>query len=172
MEFSNAHLARPKYWRLALELGGGRRIGRWSGAGGGGCGGRGWRRGACCAGGGGGCGRCGLGGNGFGSVNTGRAGGIINQIDIVTPGQKRKEYDVVDEVAFKGFPDEAFRPVALPAMASMLIVIRAPAGHTFAPDVRVLVDLGTSRPEIRTPASTDLGLGGLPSVLPPGTSPS
>ena len=46
-------------------------------------------------------------------VNTGRAGGIINQIDIVTPGQERKEYDVVDEVAFKGFPDEAFRSVAL-----------------------------------------------------------
>jgi hypothetical protein len=103
-------------------------------------------------------------------INTGRAGGIINQIDIVTPGQKRKEYDVVDEVAFKGFPEEVFRPVALSAMTSMLIVIRAPAGHPFAADVRVLVDVGAKRPEIVTPASTDLGLASLASVLPPGTS--
>jgi hypothetical protein len=103
-------------------------------------------------------------------VNTGRAGGIVNQIDIVNPGQKRKEYDVVDEVAFKGFPEEAFRPVALPAMASMLVVIRAPTSHPFAADVRVLVDVGTTHPKIVAPANSDLGLAGLASVLPPGIS--
>jgi hypothetical protein len=103
-------------------------------------------------------------------VNTGRAGGIINQIDIVNPGQARKEYDVVDGVAFKGFPDEVFRSVSLPATASMLIVIRAPVDAPFAGDVRVLVDVGAAKPKIKTPASTDLGLAGLASVLPPGTS--
>jgi hypothetical protein len=101
-------------------------------------------------------------------VNTGRAGGIINQIAIVNPGQKKKEYIGVDEVAFKGFPEEAFRPVTLPAMASMLIVIRAPAGHPFGADVRVLVDVGAERPKIVPPASTKLDLAGLASVLPPG----
>jgi hypothetical protein len=104
-------------------------------------------------------------------VNTGRAAGIINQVDIANPGQKRKEYEVVDEAAFKGFPGEAFRPQALPAMASMLIVIRAPAGHPFTADVRVLVDIGAKRPKVVSPAKTDLGLGGLASILPPGTSP-
>ena len=103
-------------------------------------------------------------------VNTGRAGGIINQVDVVVPSQERKEYDVVDGVAFKGFTDEKFRPVALPAMASMLIVIRAPAGHPFAANVRVLVDVGAEHPKKVRPATTNLGLAGLASVLPPGTS--
>jgi hypothetical protein len=105
-------------------------------------------------------------------VNIGRAGGNINQIDIVTPGQKRKEYNVVDNVRFKGFPDETFQPIALPAMASMLIIIRAPAGYPFAPNVRIAVDVGAPRPKIsrrRRFRSTDLGLVGLPMVLPPGT---
>ena len=46
-------------------------------------------------------------------INTGRAGGIVNQVDIVVPGQARNEFDVVG-VAFKGFTDEKFRPVARP----------------------------------------------------------
>jgi hypothetical protein len=103
-------------------------------------------------------------------VNAGRAGGIINQIDIVNPGPERKEYDVVDNVAFKGFAQEVFRPVSLPAMASMLIVIRAPAGQPFATDIRVLVDVGAAHPKIVSPASSTLGLAALASVLPPGTS--
>lgn len=102
-------------------------------------------------------------------VNIGRAGGNINQIDVINPGQERKEYDVVDDVAFKGFPDEAFQPIALPAMASMLVVIRALASRPFAADVRVAVDVGAPHPKIIRPASTGLGLAGLPSILPPGT---
>jgi hypothetical protein len=101
-------------------------------------------------------------------VNIGRAGGNINQIDIETPGQERKEYDVVDGVRFKGFPEETFRPIALPATASMLVIIRAPAGRAFAADVRIAVDIGTPNPKYVPPASTDYGLAGLPSVLPPG----
>jgi hypothetical protein len=103
-------------------------------------------------------------------INTGRAGGIINQVDVVVPGQERNEDDVVDGVAFKGFTDEKFRPVALPAMASMLIVIRAPADDPFAANVRVLVDVGAARPKRASPVSTNLGLAGLTSLLPPGTS--
>jgi hypothetical protein len=103
-------------------------------------------------------------------INTGRAGGIVNQVDIVVPGQARNEFDVVDGVAFKGFTDEKFRPVALPALASMLIVIRAPADQPFATSVRVLVDVGAARPKKVSPVSTNLGLAGLASILPPGTS--
>jgi hypothetical protein len=101
-------------------------------------------------------------------VNKGRASGIIDQVSILRPNR------VIDaDARFEGFPGDAFRPLALPAMASMRIIIQAPAQRTFEPGVRVLVGVGDARPEMVVPVDVTQGLGlfGLRSVLPPGTLP-
>jgi hypothetical protein len=85
-------------------------------------------------------------------ANRGRAGGIV------------------EDAAFEGFIDGTFRPLALPAMPSMRIIIQAPEGR-FQTGVRLIVGMGASKPQVLTPSVVQPGLGlfGLKSVLPPGT---
>lgn len=98
-------------------------------------------------------------------VNKGRASGIIDQVQILLPDSK------IDKRAqFEGFAGDEYRPLSLPAMASMRIIIQAPLNATFDAGVRVKVGVGYAEPKIITPTQTELGLYGLRSVLPPGTS--
>lgn len=99
-------------------------------------------------------------------VNTGRAAGIIDQVDVIGPNG-----EVVEDAAYEGFADTAFRPLALPAMASMRIIVQAAEGRPFIRDVRLLVGVGSVRPRIVIPvdAAPGIGIFGLTSVLPPGT---
>jgi hypothetical protein len=100
-------------------------------------------------------------------VNKGRASGIIDRVQILRPDQK-----IEDKAQFEGFPGNAFRPLSLPAMASVRIIIQAPPDATFDPGVQVLVGLGQSEAEPITPTEMKPGVGlyGPKSVLPPGTS--
>jgi hypothetical protein len=100
-------------------------------------------------------------------VNTGRAAGIIDQVDVLTPDNY-----IVDDAEYEGFADHAFKPLALPAMASMRIIIQAPDKQPFALGARLLVGIGAAKPKLVTPAPTAAGLGifGLTSVLPPGAA--
>jgi hypothetical protein len=100
-------------------------------------------------------------------VNTGRAAGIIDQVDVIGP-----RGEIVDDVEYDGFTNKTFRPLALPAMATMRIIVQAPEGQTFAKGVRLLIGIGRSKPKVVTPtvAAPGLGIFGLSSVLPPGTS--
>jgi hypothetical protein len=97
--------------------------------------------------------------------NKGRAAGIIDQVDVV-----RSDDEVVD-AEYEGFTNSVFRSVALPALASMRIIIKAPRGHPFDPNVCLLVGVGATKPEKVIPVTTEKGVGiyGLTSVLPPGT---
>ena len=98
-------------------------------------------------------------------ANRGRAGGIVDQVDVLNPDQS-----IVEDAVFEGFTDGAFRPLALPAMASMRIIIQAPHDR-FRAGVRLIVGVGASKPQVLTPSVVEPGLGlfGLKSVLPPGT---
>jgi hypothetical protein len=98
-------------------------------------------------------------------VNTGRAAGIIDQVDVVGADK-----EIVDDAEYEGFANSTFRPLALPATATMRIIIQAPEGRPFARGIRLLVGVGTSKPKIVTPADAASGIGifGLTSVLPPG----
>jgi hypothetical protein len=100
-------------------------------------------------------------------VNKGRASGIIDRVQILRPDKK-----IEDRAQFESFPGNAYRPLSLPAMASMRIIIQAPPAATFDPGVKVLVGVGQAEPELITPTEMTSGLGlyGLRSVLPPGTS--
>lgn len=97
-------------------------------------------------------------------VNKGRASGILDQVSIMRP-----DHVIEADAQFEGFTDSAFRPLALPAMASARIVIQAPPDRAFDPGVKVLVGVGKAQPEQVTPAEVELGIFGLRSVLPPGT---
>jgi hypothetical protein len=101
-------------------------------------------------------------------VNKGRASGIIDQVRVLRP-------DNVIEVRahFEGFTDNAYRPLSLPAMASMRIIIQAPPDHCFDVGVRLLVGWGEVQPKVIRPdqITSGLGLYGLRSVLPPGVNP-
>ena len=57
-------------------------------------------------------------------------------------------------------------------MSSMLIIIEAPPGTTFAAGTRVLIGMGRTKPKTITPTEITSGLAiyGLKSVLPPGVS--
>jgi hypothetical protein len=100
-------------------------------------------------------------------VNKGRASGIIDRVQILRPDKK-----IEGGAQFESFPGNAYRPLSLPAMASMRIIIQAPPAATFDPGVQVLVGVGQAEPELITPTemTSELGLYGLKSVLPPGTS--
>jgi hypothetical protein len=100
-------------------------------------------------------------------VNKGRAAGIIDQVDVVGSGD-----EVIDDAVYEGFSDGRFRPLALPAMASMRIIIQAPEGRTFPAGTRLAIGVGAGKSETLTPASAASGIGiyGLTSVLPPGTT--
>jgi hypothetical protein len=99
-------------------------------------------------------------------INKGRAAGIIDQIDVV-----QSDYQVLD-AEYEGFTNKAFRSLAVPALASMRIIIQAPVNVPFPAGVRLLVGLGGTKPEEVVPVLTEGGIGiyGLTSVLPPGTS--
>jgi hypothetical protein len=98
--------------------------------------------------------------------NKGRAAGMIDQIDVVQSDNQ------IVEAEYEGFTGKNFRSLALPALASMRIIIQAPQGRPFEAGVRLLVGLGGTKPEEVTPITTDPGIGlyGLTSVLPPGTN--
>jgi hypothetical protein len=100
-------------------------------------------------------------------VNKGRASGIIDRVQILRPNKT-----IDDRAQFEGFPDEEYRPLSLPALASMRIIIQAPLKATFDTGVKVIVGVGRAEPKIITPTeiSSGLGLYGVRSVLPPGTS--
>lgn len=100
-------------------------------------------------------------------VNKGRASGIIDRVQIVRPDDR-----IEDQAQFEGFPDDAYRSLALPAMSSMRIIIQAPPDGTFDGGIRVIVGVGRAEPEIITPKGITSGIGlyGVRSVLPPGTS--
>jgi hypothetical protein len=98
-------------------------------------------------------------------ANRGRASGIVDQVDVLNP-----DHSIVEDAVFEGFTDGMFRPLALPAMASMRIIIQAPEDR-FQTGVRLIVGMGASKPQVLTPSVVQPGLGlfGLKSVLPPGT---
>ena len=100
-------------------------------------------------------------------VNKGRASGIIDQVQILRPNKT-----IERRAQFESFPGNAYRPLSLPAMASMRIIIQAPSDVTFDAGVQVLVGVGQAEPQEITPTEITSGLGlyGLKSVLPPGTS--
>lgn len=99
-------------------------------------------------------------------VNKGRASGIIDQVDVLLPDGR-----IDTGAVFQGFPDGTFRPLQLPALASMRIIIQAPPTRTFDPGVQLLVGIGRSRPKELTPVQVSQGGGlfGLKSILPPGS---
>jgi hypothetical protein len=98
-------------------------------------------------------------------VNTGRSAGIIDQVDVVGPNG-----EIVEDVDFESFAGAAFRPLGLPAMASMRIIVQAPEGRSFVPGSRLLVGIGSNKPKVVIPvdAAPGIGIFGLTSVLPPG----
>jgi hypothetical protein len=100
-------------------------------------------------------------------VNKGRASGIIDRVQILRPDGR-----IEDQAQFEGFPDDAYRPLSLPAMSSMRIIIQALPDVTFDAGIRVIVGVGRAVPEIITPKeiTSEIGLYGVRSVLPPGTS--
>jgi hypothetical protein len=100
-------------------------------------------------------------------INKGRATGVIDRIDILLPN------GIIEERArFESFPGNIYRPLSLPAMSSMRIIIQAPPGTTFAAGIRVLIGMGRIKPKIIAPTEIASGLAiyGLRSVLPPGVS--
>jgi hypothetical protein len=100
-------------------------------------------------------------------VNAGRAAGIVDQVDVLMPNGELRE-----GVHFEGFTDGEFRPLALPGLASMRLIIESPPESPFASGVRVLVNLGRPRPKLVDPVVTPphVGLVGLKSVLAPGAN--
>jgi hypothetical protein len=100
-------------------------------------------------------------------VNKGRASGIIDRVQILRPDKT-----IENRAQFESFPGNAYRPLALPAMASMRIIIQAPPDAIFDAGVKVLVGKGQAKPKEITPTKITSGVGlyGLKSVLPPGTS--
>jgi hypothetical protein len=105
-------------------------------------------------------------------VNKGRASGIIDRVSVARPAPDNKSTLIVDtEAKFEGFTENAFRPLVLPAMASIRIMIQAPAERPFAAGVKLLVGVGKAQPELVTPTepASELSLFGIRSVLPPGT---
>jgi hypothetical protein len=99
-------------------------------------------------------------------VNKGRAPGIIDQVNVLLPDGR-----LDTGAAFDGFPEAAFRPLQLPALASMRIIIQSPADRVFDFGVRLLVGIGKARPETLTPLSAPTGTGiyGIKSIIPPGS---
>src|SRR5579859_243871 len=100
-------------------------------------------------------------------VNKGRASGIIDRVQILQANRT-----IERRAEFEGFPGNVYRPLSLPAMASMRIIIQAPPDRTFDAGVKVLVGVGRAEPQEITPTEITSGIGlyGLRSVLPPGTS--
>jgi hypothetical protein len=97
-------------------------------------------------------------------VNRGRTSGIIGQLLVL-----RASNSIIQGVKFEGFPGESFRPLVLPALGSMRVVIQAPPKSVLPRDVVLLVDIGAKKPQRVTPVPIDpqLGIYGTQSVLPP-----
>jgi hypothetical protein len=100
-------------------------------------------------------------------INKGRASGIIDRVQVLRPDKR-----IEGRAQFESFPGNEYRPLSLPAMSSMRIIIQAPPGATFDAGIQLLVGVGRAEPKIITPTeiTTELGLYGLKSVLPPGVS--
>jgi hypothetical protein len=100
-------------------------------------------------------------------INKGRATGVIDQIEILLP-----DGTIEERALFEGFPGNNYRPLSLPAMSSMRIIIQAPPGTVFDAGTQVLIGMGRAKPKIITPIEITSGIGihGLKSVLPPGVS--
>jgi hypothetical protein len=100
-------------------------------------------------------------------INKGRATGVIDQIEILLPNEI-----VEDRARFESFPGNNYRPLSLPAMSSMRIIIQAPPGTTFDAGTQVSIGMGRTKPKAITPTEITSGLAiyGLKSVLPPGVS--
>jgi hypothetical protein len=100
-------------------------------------------------------------------VNKGRASGIIDRIQVL-----RSDDRIESQAQFEGFPGNTYRPLSLPAMASMRIIIQAPPDANFDAGVQVLVGVGQAAAKPITPDEVTSGAAiyGLKSVLPPGTS--
>jgi len=107
-------------------------------------------------------------------VNKGRASGIIDRVQVLRPvTNNERKAAVVPDVVFEGFPGDEYRPVSLPAMASMRIIIQARPDVTFDTDTQVIVGVGRAAPKLITPTemtSNEGSLYTLKSVLPPGAS--
>jgi hypothetical protein len=97
-------------------------------------------------------------------VNRGRATGIISNVDVVMP-----DGNLIEDFEFDGFPERKFQPLALPAMASMSIILEAVQDQLVPEEARVLVGTGRKRPKSVSLkiAPPTVGLSGLHSVLPP-----
>jgi hypothetical protein len=97
--------------------------------------------------------------------NKGRAAGMIDQVDVM------KSDNELVYAEYEGFKGNEFRSIALPALASMRVIIRAPVGQPFEHGVRLLVGLGGTKFKEVVPvvAAEGVGIYGLTSVLPPGT---
>lgn len=100
-------------------------------------------------------------------VNRGRATGIITNVDVVLPNG-----DLAEGFKFEGFPEGEFQPLALPAMASMSIILETAEGQLVPHAAKMLVGTGKKRPKrVRLHnAPSTIGLSGLHSVLPPAGS--
>src|SRR4051812_4798261 len=59
-------------------------------------------------------------------VNKGRASGIIDRVQILLPDKK-----IEGRAQFESFPGNEYRPLSLPAMASVRIIIEAPPNDDF-----------------------------------------
>jgi hypothetical protein len=100
-------------------------------------------------------------------VNRGRTTGVIGQVLV---GHAKNEF--MTDVRFDGFTDGLFTSVALPALASMRLLIEAPPQAELPRDLVLVVDVGAKKPRTVKPAVMEQGIGlyGLQSVLPPGAS--
>lgn len=101
--------------------------------------------------------------------NRGRASGIVGRVAVVAP---RGRDWVVHRTSFEGFPNGQFRPVTLPGLASMRLLIEAVGQENFPVNASVTVDVGEAVDRRITPVLDErVSLFGLKSALPPGTGP-
>lgn len=98
--------------------------------------------------------------------NRGRAEGVIARVVVIEVSGLAIEAPV----AVDGFPN-GYVPTKLPGLASMRLIIAHPTGMTeFPAGIKVKIDWGTGE-AIQAPVPVDVGYLGMPSVLPPGTTP-
>lgn len=95
--------------------------------------------------------------------NKGRGAGVIARVVLVD----KQGLALSPAAPVIGYPLEVFYPTTLPAHAAMRLIVGLPGGmNEFPEGIRVKVDWGTGG-SLGTPLPTNVGYGGLPSVLPP-----
>jgi hypothetical protein len=102
-------------------------------------------------------------------LNRGRGPGTVERVLVLRPtGAGEPE---VEEVHFEGFDKGEFRPVALPGLASMRLLIQALPDQYLPKNARLKVHLGQAEGrEVKLETATGVGLYGLKSFLPPSPS--